>query len=82
MSNLVIHYIEFDIQYELDKYDARNLELKLNVSTFAHKWKHIGDYLFDYHTGKDVIPYLSVTLEQYNTLNLLKDTPMDDCHKI
>lgn len=82
MSKLTIHYHEFDIKYELDKDDARDLELKLNRSKFGHPWKQIGDFLFEFHTGKPVIPYLSVTLEQYNTLNLLRDTPMDECHKI
>lgn len=82
MSKLTINYHTFDIKFELDKDEARDLELKLNKSKFGHPWKQIGDFLFEYHTGKPVIPYLSVTLEQYNTLNLLKDTPMDECHKI
>jgi hypothetical protein len=81
-TKLTLHYTEFDIKTELTRDEARELELKLNVSTKGHTWKDIGDYLFSFHTGKSVIPYLSVTLEQYNTLNLLKDTPKDDCKKI
>ena len=79
---LILHYPDFDIKIELTKIEARDLELKLNVSTKGQLWSNIGDYLFSFHTGASVIPYLSVTLEQYNTLNLLKDTPKDDCKKI
>ena len=80
---LVIHYPDFDLKIELTKEEARDLELKLNVSTKGHSWSNIGKYLFSYHTGESVIPYYVVTLEQYNILNLLIYTnSMEECKKI
>lgn len=34
----------------LSREDARDLELKLNVSYYGHEWRAIGNALFDFHS--------------------------------
>jgi hypothetical protein len=82
-QKLVLHYPEFDLKIELTKDEAKNLERKLNVTTKGHTWLDIGDYLFSYYNGDSILPYYVITLEQYNTLNLLIYTnSIEECQKI
>ena len=55
----------------LDRKDARDLELKLNVSAKGHVWPTLGTTFFEFHsTGIPV--QVEVTKEQFNFLELLK----------
>jgi len=55
----------------LGRDDARDLELKLNVSSKGHLWKTLGDSLFEFHsTG--ISNGMNVTKEQFDFLELLK----------
>ena len=55
----------------LGRDDARDLELKLNVSSKGRLWVSLGDSLFDFHsTG--VSAKINVTKEQYDFLEILK----------
>ena len=52
------------------------LELKLNVSSKGHEWKHIGDLLYDYGRGTDgAYNFIQVTHEQYVFLKILLAKP-------
>lgn len=56
----------------LSKQQSIDLELKLNVTYYGKEWKYIGDYLYDYGTGKhsDNFEFI-VSLEQFSFLQLL-----------
>lgn len=55
----------------LGRDDARDLELKLNVSSKGRLWVSLGDSLFEFHsTG--VSAKINVTKEQFEFLELLK----------
>jgi len=57
----------------LDKEEAGTLELKLNVSSKGHEWKHIGDALFAVKTeSRDALSRFVITKEQLMFLKLLQ----------
>jgi len=56
----------------LSREDARDLELKLNVSYYGHEWSAIGTALFDFHS-KNVEGYLEVVPEQLTFLKKLQE---------
>jgi hypothetical protein len=57
----------------LSRDEARDLELKLNVSSKGHLWSAIGTALFDFHSVGSTKPiYYTVTAEQYEFLELLR----------
>tara|TARA_Y200000002_G_scaffold370292_1_gene365590 strand:+ start:1122 stop:1358 length:237 start_codon:yes stop_codon:yes gene_type:complete len=68
---------------------ALDLEIKLNKSIYSHKWKKIGDILFDwrlnplYYKIKSPLSYV-VTKEQYNwiCLNIINDNEEFKCYEI
>jgi hypothetical protein len=56
----------------LDRAECIPLELKLNVSSKGHLWKHIGDILFDYgRNTTGAIDVIRVTREQYDFIKQL-----------
>ena len=57
----------------LSREDARDLELKLNVSYYGHEWSAIGNALFDFHsTGAVAVAApLEVLVEQFAFLKKL-----------
>jgi hypothetical protein len=58
----------------VDREEARDLELKLNVTSKGHLWKHIGDVLFDFMSERvPVSTRLVVTTEQLAFLLVLKN---------
>ena len=58
----------------VDREEARDLELKLNVTSKGHPWKHIGDVLFDFMSERvPVSSRLVVTTEQLAFLQVLKN---------
>lgn len=58
----------------LEKDDARELELKLNVSYYGHDWISIGDALFEFHSsGSSSSSQLEVTTEQLAFLKKLNE---------
>ena len=58
----------------MDREEARDLELKLNVTSKGHLWKHIGDVLFDFMSERvPVSTRLVVTTEQLAFLLVLKN---------
>lgn len=55
----------------LTRDDARDLELKLNVTSKGRTWASLGNTLFDFHsTGKSATTDISV--EQFLFLELLR----------
>lgn len=52
---------------------AIQIELALNKSQYAHTWKHIGDYLYDYGVGKIYKGNLNVNPFQLTFLNELAE---------
>ena len=60
----------------LTREQCSSLELKLNVSSKGNLWRHIGDYLFDYGTGKsDAVTSILLTPYQYEFINILLKKP-------
>jgi hypothetical protein len=56
----------------IDEKDARDLELKLNVTSKGQDWKTIGDALFAFHSNReDAINRLIITTEQLVFLKIL-----------
>ena len=76
-------YFKCDSQsISLNSEEALSMELKLNVTTKGHIWKEIGDYLFDFHTGKTDNTIHHITLEQFNFLSELSKYSFDKCRYI
>jgi hypothetical protein len=72
MLPLTIYNLNQDKTLNVFREEARQMELKLNVSQYGREWKEIGDILFDYH-AKDINKGLLVTDEQFDFLkNLIK----------
>jgi hypothetical protein len=62
--------------FMVDEKTAIDLELKLNVTKYAHTWKSIGDVLYDFGARKpNAINNLIVTTEQYDYLTMLMKEP-------
>jgi hypothetical protein len=60
----------------LTRAECSSLELKLNVSSKGNLWRHIGDYLFDYGTGKsDTVTRILLTAYQYEFISILLKKP-------
>jgi hypothetical protein len=56
----------------IDEKDARDLELKLNVTSKAQVWKTIGDTLFAFHSNRgNAVNRLIITTEQLEFMKLL-----------
>lgn len=61
-----------DTSIKLNPQEAIALELKLNVSSKGHEWRHIGDSLFDFGSKKSSAQnFVSVSKEQMNFLQIL-----------
>ena len=68
---------------QLDKQQAIDLELKLNVSSKGHKWRHIGDELYKFGTANKEAENLLVTQEQFEFILLLqKKSSWRDCYQV
>ena len=67
----MIYFVYETQSLSLNSEQAREMELKLNTTTKGHIWKEIGDYLFDFHTGKTDNTIHYITLEQFKFLNEL-----------
>lgn len=71
MSQLTITTNDFET-IQLDTKQSIELELKLNVTTKGHEWKHIGDVLFNFGSNKpEAVNTFTVTSEQFNFLKVL-----------
>jgi hypothetical protein len=57
--------------FTVDKQQANDLELKLNVTAYGHIWKYIGDVLFDFSTGRPCVSRYIVNDQQYEFLSML-----------
>lgn len=66
---------------ELNRQQAIDLELKLNVSSRGHELKYIGDLLYDFGCGRDTPNTLIVLNDVMNFLEMLMTkTSWHDCH--
>jgi hypothetical protein len=60
----------------LTRAECSSLELKLNVSSKGNLWRHIGDYLFEYGTGKsDAVKSILLTAYQREFIGILLKKP-------
>jgi hypothetical protein len=56
----------------IDVKDARDLELKLNVTSKGQDWKKIGDALFAFHSNRgNAVNRLIITTEQLEFMKQL-----------
>jgi hypothetical protein len=68
---------------ELKKEDARDLELKLNVTSKGHTWNYIGDALFNFHTETQIYTEAYVvTTEELNFLNKIIRLTKEQCKNV
>jgi len=59
-------------EMELTEREAIDLELKLNVTSKGHEWKHIGDVLYNFGSNKDEAVFeFTVTSIQMEFLKIL-----------
>lgn len=65
--------------FAINKKQANDLELKLNISYYGGGWSDIGDILFDFSMGRHCVPSIRVFKEQYNFLHLLMTMAYEDC---
>lgn len=78
MTKLTLIDDNTDEVLRLTKSEARDLELKLNVTKYGKKWKDIGDTLYNFHAEKGKTKdTLTVTTEQLEFLKQLHMTPRD-----
>ena len=68
---------------QLDKQQSIDMELKLNVSSKGHTWKHIGDDLYKFGTANKDADNLLVTKEQFEFLLVLqRKASWRDCYGV
>ena len=72
MLPLTIYNLNQDKTLNVFREEARQMELKLNVSQYGREWKEIGDILFNYH-AKDINKGLLVTDKQFYFLQTLNN---------
>lgn len=72
-SNPVIIITRDESQFiQLNKQEAIQLELKLNVTSKGHAWKNIGNELFNFGSSQEQKNYsFVVTNEQFEFIKLL-----------
>jgi hypothetical protein len=66
---------------ELNKEDARDLELKLNVTSKGHIWSYIGDALFNFHPNVYTDNFV-VTTEELNFLKKIILLTKEQCKNV
>lgn len=66
-------FADSTLSFTLDRSDANDLELKLNVTTVGRAWSLLGDVLFHFsaNDSKAITAY-AVTVEQYAFLERLR----------
>ena len=71
------------IHFSLTEQQCIDLELRLNVTSKAKLWGHIGAYLYEYGTGKSEMNKLKVSTEEYTFLcKLLEAKTWEDCRDL
>jgi hypothetical protein len=78
----MIYFVYDILSLSLNSEQAREMELKLNITTKARTWKEIGDYLYDFHIGKTDNTIHHITLEQFNFLNNLSKYSFNECRYV
>jgi hypothetical protein len=78
----MIYFVYDILSISLNSEQAREMELKLNITTKGHIWKKIGDYLYDFHTGKTDNTIHHITFEQFNFLNKHFKYSFDECRYV
>ena len=71
MTYIMLTIIATNQSMTLSRDDARDLELKLNVTSKGRTWASLGNTLFEFHSiGKSFTT--DITVEQFTFLELLK----------
>ena len=58
--------------FEIEKEEAIQLELKLNVTQYGKQWSYIGDKLYAFGSGSESDDIFVVSAQQYAFLELLQ----------
>jgi len=66
---------------ELNKEDARDLELKLNVTSKGHAWSYIGDALYNFQPDIYTDNFV-VTTEELNFLKKIMLLTKEQCKNV
>ena len=67
---------------QLTRDEARELELRFNVTSKGELWSHIGDILYDY-SARNIKGYILLTEKQYEFIGiLLKKKSWEECNML
>jgi len=82
MTHLIISDETTTDYIELNDRQAIDLELKLNITSKGHEWKHIGDVLYNFGTKRNIyISEFKVSHIQMEFLKLINATNNSECKK-
>jgi hypothetical protein len=82
MTHLIISDETTTDYIELNDRQAIDLELKLNITSKGHEWKHIGDVLYNFGTKRNIyISEFKVSHIQMEFLKLINSTNNSECKK-
>jgi len=83
MSKLIISDYNETIEFT-DRNDAIQLELKLNVTSKGHEWKHIGDVLFNFESNKNnaVFEYTVTSIQMSFLKMLMTKKSYEECRNL
>jgi len=82
MTQLIIRDETTTDYIELNDRQAIDLELKLNITSKGHEWKHIGDVLYNFGTKQNIYIYeFKVSHIQMEFLKLINTTSNSECKK-
>ena len=72
---------ETDETIELSEKQAIDIELKLNVTSKGHEWKHIGDILFNFGSNKEeaVFEYTVTSIQMEFIKMLMTKNSYHEC---
>lgn len=82
MTHLIISDETTTDYIELNDRQAIDLELKLNITSKGHEWKHIGDVLYNFGTKQNIyISEFKVSHIQMEFLKLINTINNSECKK-
>lgn len=84
MTRLTIKDDETYETIELTEKEAIDIELKLNVTSKGHEWKHIGDVLFNFGSNNEsaVFEYIVTSIQMEFIKILMIKNSYQECRNL
>jgi hypothetical protein len=84
MTRLTIKEDETYETIELTEKEAIDVELKLNVTSKGHEWKHIGDVLFNFGSNNEaaVFEYTVTSIQMEFIKMLMTKNSYQECKNL